>query len=96
MSDEVDFTRGERLDDAQRQQLCDLLFNALLRIRMLGWQGDVAQVASLADALHNLPALLYSDRFNWELARRYLADHVRAYPEGADLLTRFDNIPRAR
>src|SRR5262245_12280316 len=46
------------LTEQQRQELCRMLFNALLEIRGLGSQGKAQQAADLADAFHNLPIYL--------------------------------------
>jgi hypothetical protein len=43
------------LTDLQRQHLCELIYDALLEIRLHGWEGRAEQAADLAEAFHNLP-----------------------------------------
>jgi len=60
------FPDSRLLTDQQRQELCKILFKALLEIRKLGNEGKAEQAADVADAFHNLPAYL---RYNGMRAR---------------------------
>jgi hypothetical protein len=51
----------------QREALCEMLRQALVEIRALGWAGRAEQVADLADAFHNLPPMMYGWR-RWEVS----------------------------
>jgi hypothetical protein len=69
-----------RLNDKQRELLCDLMYRAFLEIRMLGWDGRAAQAADLADAFHNVPKGLWSDDFSLSSFRDlYLQSYERKY-----------------
>ena len=60
----------------QREALCNMVHNALVEIRMLGWGNRSAQVADLADAFHNLPNEIYNPSyFKWEHFRLGLQEH---------------------
>ena len=65
--------------ELERQQLSQLLFNALLEIRLLGWNGEAQQAADLADAFHNLPAYLWSEEFSIAVFRNFLEGYQERY-----------------
>jgi hypothetical protein len=68
------------LTDTQRRHLCDLMFEAFLEVRRLGWNGRAEQAADLADAFHNLPQGLWWDNFNLFVFRdSYLLHYERKY-----------------
>jgi hypothetical protein len=69
------------LTERQRQELCRMLFNALLEIRGLGSEGKAQQAADLADAFHNLPIYLWSDKFSLSLFRSFLESYQQKYQE---------------
>ena len=80
---------------AQRAKLCELMSEAFLELRMLAWNGNAAQAADLADAFHNLPALMYTDRFNWDWAGMYFDTYASQHPaSGRKYLALFDAITR--
>jgi hypothetical protein len=84
------------LTEQQRQELCLMLFNALLEIRGLGSQGKAQQAADLADAFHNLPIYLWSDKFSMSLFRSFLKEYRQMYPEsgGYDYEKMLDEIAK--
>jgi len=72
---------------------------AALRIRLLGYAGEVdgltpagaAEVAALADAVHNLPYLIqHWDRCNEALLRGMLEDCDKRFPGELNLLNAYD------
>jgi hypothetical protein len=68
------------LSENQRRRLCNLMSDAFLEMRWLGWSGRAAQAADLADAFHNLPKGLWQDEFNLVLFRdSYLLPYERKY-----------------
>lgn len=69
----------------ERQQLCRMLYYALLEIRALGHEGKSEQAHSLADAFHNLPVYLWSDAFSFSFFRQFLESYHRMYPARSDL-----------
>jgi len=84
------------LTEQQRQELCRMLFNALLEIRGLGSEGKAQQAADLADAFHNLPVYLWSDEFSLSIFREFLEGYQRLYPERGcfDYVKMLDEIAR--
>lgn len=69
------------LTDLQRQQLCRLIYDALVEIRFHSWEGRAQQASDLADAFHNLPKDLWRDDFNLEFYRdAYLVPYDEQYP----------------
>ncbi|HEU4404586.1 MAG TPA: hypothetical protein VFS43_04760 [Polyangiaceae bacterium] len=52
----------ERLPDALTDELLLALERALIDIRMACYEGDVKRAEAIADAFHNLPRLLMSER----------------------------------
>ena len=81
--------------EQERRKLCELLYRALLDLRLLCWRGSAQQAADLADAFHELPALLWSESFSLSLFRKYLEGYELKYPE-ADFkyVKMFDNLFR--
>jgi len=71
--------------ERERQQLCQILYLALLEIRGLGHDGKAEQAHDLADAFHNLPAYLWSDAFSFSFFRRFLEGYQRRYPDRAEI-----------
>ena len=67
------------LTDQQRQRLGQMLYRALLEIRILGWQGKAQQAADLADAFHNLPFYLWRDDFRLSYFRIFLEEYRQKY-----------------
>jgi hypothetical protein len=59
------------------------MYLAFLEIRILGWQGQSAQAADLADAFHNLPVLLFSDDFDWDTQRMFFEAYCAKYQGAA-------------
>jgi hypothetical protein len=59
-----------------------MIYRALLEIRILGWLGKGQQAADLADAFHNLPAMLWSEDFSLGFFRKFLESYHQRYPEG--------------
>ena len=65
---------------AQMHSLLQLLANALVELRMLGWSGEVQQAGDLANALHNLPtALLADSAYDWEDSLETLIGYEQRY-----------------
>src|ERR671932_715102 len=67
--------------EQERRKLCEMLFQALLEIRILGRAGKAQQAADLADAFHNLPVFLWSDAFSLSFFRKFLESYRQKYPE---------------
>jgi hypothetical protein len=84
------------LTEQERQELCTILFNALLEIRMFGWEGKAEQAGDVADAFHNLPIYLWSDKFSLSLFRKFLEEYQQKYPEseGFDYVKMLDEIAK--
>ena len=73
-----------------------MLFNALLEIRMLGWEGRAKQAADIAHAFHNLPIYLWSDEFSLSFFRKILEEYHQKYPEtgGFNYVKMLDEITK--
>ena len=84
------------LTEQERQELCKMLFNALLEIRALCWEGKAEQAANVASAFHNLPIYLWSERFSLSLFRRFLEEYQQKYQEVGccDYVKMLDEITR--
>ncbi|HEU0176795.1 MAG TPA: hypothetical protein VFV58_21215 [Blastocatellia bacterium] len=67
------------LTEQERQELCKILFSALIEIRMFCREGNTEQAADVADAFHNLPIYLWSDKFSLSLFRRFLQEYQQKY-----------------
>jgi hypothetical protein len=81
------------LTDQQRQRLSHLVHEALLRIRILGWHGRSQEAADLADAFHNVPAMLWADSFDLTRFRDVdLASYQSKYPDSVDWQPIVDEI----
>ena len=57
-----------------------MLFKALVKIRLLSWQGKSEQAAALSDAFHNLPTMIWSEDFSFAFLRQYLESYHRQFP----------------
>jgi hypothetical protein len=75
------FPDARPLTERQRQWLCQMIYRALLEMRILGWGGKAEQAADLADAFHNLPAMLWED-FSLDFFRKFLEAYRQKYPDG--------------
>ena|SRR5215475_6709262 len=84
------------LTEQERQELCKMLFNALLEIRMLGREGKAEQAADVAHVFHNLPIYLWSDKFSMSLFRSFLEEYQQMYSErvGFDYVKMLDEISK--
>ena len=83
--------------ELERQQLCRMLYHALLEIRRLGTFGKAKQASDLADAFHNLPVYLWSEEFSLAFFRTFLEGYHAKYPEGAetfDYIAMLDKITK--
>jgi hypothetical protein len=68
-------------NEPQRKKLCDMLHFALSDIRQLGYTGNAAQAADLADAFHNLPQEIWADYFSISFFREaFLVPYYRKWP----------------
>lgn len=66
--------------ERQKEKLCAMLADAIIQMRALGWDGEAAQVADLADAFHNLPREMYGwGRWNWDFFRLSLRHYQCKY-----------------
>lgn len=67
--------------EAQRQKLCEMIQQAFIEIRLLGWGGKAEQAADLADAFHNLPRDMWRDDFSLQFFRdAFLVAYQKKYP----------------
>jgi hypothetical protein len=57
---------SDQLSEQQRRGLCDLLYWAFLDLRDMHSPDRALQASKLAYALHNVPHLIFADRFDWE------------------------------
>ncbi len=80
------------------------LERAAIRLRLLGYRGEVdglpasasAEVAALADAVHNLPRLIqHWDTCDENLLLWMLKDCDARFPDGGQLLTAYERAEAA-
>jgi hypothetical protein len=83
--------------DRERQELCKMLFDALIEIRLLGREGKAEQAADLADAFHNLPIYLWSNEFSFVFFRQFLKGYQEKYVGSGsfDYVKKLDRIMTA-
>ncbi|MGC4043206.1 MAG: hypothetical protein QM758_05335 [Armatimonas sp.] len=61
---------------AQRELLCDMIHDAFVELRSLGWEGRPEQAADLADAFHNIPKEMHGwGNFSWSMFRSMLENY---------------------
>jgi hypothetical protein len=79
---------SQRLSEQQRRKLCEVLYYAFIELRGMGSPERALQASKLANALHNLPHLLFADDFDWEKVEAplrhyqsqfYQSDRTRGY-----------------
>ena len=82
------------LTDEERQMLCEMIYRAFLEIRILGWNGKAEQAASLADAFHNVPSMMWSEDFSLNSFRNFLESYQQDFPksEGVNYPKMFDRL----
>jgi hypothetical protein len=81
------------LTDDERRALCEILYSALVRIRSLGGAGKATEASDLADALHNVPHLMWNEDFSLNWLRTRLARYEQLYPgQGTEYLEIVDEI----
>ena len=73
--------------EQQRQLFAEMMYQAFLEVRGLGFQGKSEQAAALADAFHNLPITMYYPNFDWARSRRYFKAYNNEYPSGLETRT---------
>ena len=57
----------------QREMLCEMIHDAFVELRLLGWGGHGGQAADLADAFHNISKEMYGwGSFSWDIFRGML------------------------
>jgi hypothetical protein len=67
--------------DAQRQKLCEMMYQAFLEIRLPGGNGNAEQAGDLADAFHNLPMDMWHKDFSLQFFRdAFLTVYQKKYP----------------
>ena len=84
------------LTEQERQELCKMLFTALVEIRALGREGKAEQAADVAHVFHNLPIYLWSDKFSLNLFRSFLEAYRQKYQgvECFDFVKMLDEITK--
>jgi hypothetical protein len=86
------FPDSQPLTDEQKQKLCEMLYTALLEIRVAGWVDKAQQAADLADAFHNLPIGLWHDTFSFDFFREDLRAYCQKYACSFNYLAAVDEI----
>ena len=66
--------------EEQRRLFCEMMYQAFLEVRGLGFQGKSEQAAALADAFHNLPIAMFQPEFDWDMSRAYFQSYHTQYP----------------
>jgi hypothetical protein len=73
---------GKLPTEAQRKKLCEMLFYALLEMRVRGSEGKAQQASDLAHAFHNLPLGMWHNDFSLSFFREsFLVPYEEKYPE---------------
>ena len=88
------FSDAKTLTDDERRKLCEMIYRALLEIRILGWNGKAKQAAELADAFHNVPNMMWNEVFSLDFFRNFLEDYQQQFPdsEGVNYPKMFDKL----
>src|SRR6266852_5160438 len=76
----------------QRQQLCTMIYNAFVEIRLLTNKGESKQAADLADAFHNLPIVMFQNHFRFSWFKRRLETYHEKYSTPFDYVGMLDDI----
>jgi hypothetical protein len=67
-------------NEQQRAWLTEMIYQAFIEIRLLGWDGKSSQCADLADAFHNIPYQISDPRnWSWSGQRRALSHYCEKY-----------------
>jgi len=81
------------LTDAQRRELCKMIYRAFIEIRAMG-SAKATQASDLADAFHNLPNDIWRNDFSFQFFRNsFLMAYKNKYPTGTfDYVAMLDEI----
>ncbi len=80
------FPDAQTLDERHRRELAKLCYAGFVEIRRSRWDGTTEQATAAADALHNLPLFLCSDRFSFSALREALKRYQTDYPPVSDAM----------
>ena len=80
-----------RLTPSQQEQMCALLFQALIEVRWFLWQGQPERAVALVDAIHNVPNHLLND-FSLRYFRMGLESYAKTHGTMFPLLAMLEQI----
>lgn len=85
---------AKALDETQRRELTKLAHAGFVEIRSLLWSGRTEQAIAAAEAFHNLPLFLYSDRFSFRAVREAMERYQQKFPSTGtiDFVAEVDRI----
>lgn len=63
------------LSEDERRKLCAIIYHAFVMIRSWGYAGKAERAADLANALHNLPSLMWEEHFSLRTFRAALENY---------------------
>jgi len=86
---------AKKPNEAQRKALGLFLYWALLELRLLTGSGQAEQARDLVDAIHNLPALMWSETFSLSRFREgFLRHYVQRWGDQREYLGRLDDVEK--
>lgn len=65
--------------ELERQHLARLLYLALCELRVLAREGRTEQAEDLAEAVHNIPLLMYTEKFSFKVFHEFLERYQQKY-----------------
>jgi len=71
---------AKTLDESEWRQLARLLYLVLCDLRGMARDGKNAEVRALADALHEVPQMMYPDKFSIQMFRDGVARFQNQFP----------------
>jgi hypothetical protein len=66
---------------AERRSLARMLYLAFCDLRMLALEGRSEQARDLAEAMHNVPLLMYSEDFSFRSFRDFIERYQKKHAE---------------
>lgn len=69
--------------ETERQKLSRLMYVAFCDLRALALDAQTQQAKDLAEALHNIPLLMYTSNFSFKAFRDFLERYQQKYADKA-------------
>ena len=86
---------SKKPNEAQQQKLCEMLYHALVEIRIFAVSERGERASDLADAFHNLPHEIWCDYFSLTYFRQaFIEPYARKWSGGRNYAAMLDEVEK--